>query len=136
FNVGAFVMTTDALSIFFWIAAMFTFWRAIEKSPRFSFYWPLTGLLIGLGFLGRFTNAFEAACVLLVLAFAPRLRQEFKRPGLYWLLGVFVLCTIPPIVWDAQHAWITLRHLRTPGSFGEDVGFRPLQPLQCFCEHF
>src|SRR2546423_1246559 len=136
FNVGAFVMTTDALSIFFWIAAMFAFWLAVEKSSRFSFWWPLTGLLIGLGFLSRFTNAFEIVCVLLVLAFAPRLRQEFKRPGLYWLLGVFVVCTIPPIVWNAQHAWITLLHLRTRGSLTEDVGFRPLEPLKFFGEHF
>lgn len=136
FNVGAFVMTTDALSIFFWIAAMFAFWLAAEKSPRFSFYWPLTGLLIGLGFLGRFTNAFEIVCVLLVLAFAPRLRQEFKRPGLYLLLGVFLVCTIPPIVWNAQHAWVTTTHLRTRGGLAEDVGFRPLEPLKFFGEHF
>ena len=33
FNIGAFVMTIDALSIFFWLAAMFTFWLALEKSP-------------------------------------------------------------------------------------------------------
>jgi 4-amino-4-deoxy-L-arabinose transferase-like glycosyltransferase len=136
FNVGAFVMTTDALSIFFWLAAMFSFWLAVEKSPRFSFWWPLTGLLIGLGFLSRFTNAFEIVCVLLVLAFAPRLRQEFKRPGLYCLLGVFLVCTIPPIVWNAQHAWITLTHLRTRGSLSENVGFRPLEPLKFFGEHF
>ena len=136
FNVGAFVMTTDALSIFFWIAAMFTFWLAVEKSLRFTFWWPLTGLLIGLGFLSRFTNAFEIVCVLLVLIFAPRLRQEFKRPGLYWLLGIFALCTIPPIAWNAQHAWVTLTHLRTRGSLSEDVGFRPLEPLKFFGEHF
>src|SRR5438477_5201995 len=45
-NIGAFVMTTDELSIFFWAAAMFAFWIAIEKTPRFTFWWPLTGLLI------------------------------------------------------------------------------------------
>src|SRR5213078_2056544 len=44
FNIGAFVMTIDALSIFFWLAAMFTFWLAAEKSPNFSWYWPLAGL--------------------------------------------------------------------------------------------
>ena len=135
-NVGAFVMTTDALSIFFWIAAMFTFWRAVEKSPQFSFYWPVTGLLIGLGFLSRWINALEIVCALLVLTLAPRLRQEFKRPGLYWLLGCFVICTIPPIIWNAQHAWITMVHLRTRGSLTDDVGFRPLEPLKFFCEHF
>jgi dolichyl-phosphate-mannose-protein mannosyltransferase len=136
FNVGAFVITTDALSIFFWTASMFTFWLAVEKSPRFSFWWPLTGLLIGLGFLSRFTNAFEVVCVLLVLAFAPRLRQEFKRPGLYWLLGIFIICMLPPIVWNAQHAWITLLHLRTRGSLTQHVGFRPLEPIKFFGEHF
>src|SRR5690242_19962045 len=77
FNIGAFVMTTDSLSIFFWIAAMYTFWLAVENSPRFSVWWLVTGLMIGLGFLSRFTNAFEVVCILFVLAFAPRLRQEF-----------------------------------------------------------
>ena len=136
FNIGAFVITTDALSIFFWMAAMFYFWLATEKSPRFTFWWPLTGLLIGLGFLSRWINALEIVCVLLVLAFAPRLRQEFKRPGLYLLIGTFVIFTIPPIIWNAQHAWITLTHLRTRGGLDEDVGFRPLEPLKFFGEHF
>src|ERR1700747_3047063 len=49
FNIGAFLMTIDALSIFFWLAAMFTFWLAVEKSAHLSWYWPVTGLLIGLG---------------------------------------------------------------------------------------
>src|SRR5213594_5011536 len=55
FNIGAVLMTIDALSIFFWVAAMFTFWLAVEKSPRFSWYWPVTGLLTGLGFLSKYT---------------------------------------------------------------------------------
>ena len=38
FNVGTLVITTDSLSIFFWMAAMFTFWLAVEKSPQVSFY--------------------------------------------------------------------------------------------------
>src|SRR5436309_6223948 len=56
FNIGAFVLTTDALSIFFWMAAMFTFWLATEKSPQFSWCWPLTGLLMGVGVLVRDTH--------------------------------------------------------------------------------
>src|SRR2546429_7179495 len=34
FNIGAFLMTIDSLSVFFWLAAMFTFWLALERSPR------------------------------------------------------------------------------------------------------
>jgi 4-amino-4-deoxy-L-arabinose transferase-like glycosyltransferase len=136
FNIGALLMTIDALSVFFWLAAMFTFWLALEKSPRFSWYWLLTGLLVGLGFLSKYTNAFELVSILLVLALAPRLRQEFARPGLYLLLGIFGLCTVPPIVWNAQHAWITLVHLQSRGGVGHGFGFHPVEILEFLGEHF
>ena len=136
FNIGAFVITIDALSIFFWLAAMFTFWLAVEKSPNFSWYWPLTGLLVGLGFLSKYTNALELVSIVLVLALAPRLRQEFKRPGLYSLLGVFAVCTVPPIVWNQQHAWITLVHLRSRGSLEHGFGFHPAEVLSFLGQHF
>src|SRR5213596_3727272 len=135
FNIGAFVMTIDVLSIFFWLAAMFTFWLAVEKSPNFSWYWPLTGLLVGLGFLSKYTNALELVSIVLVLALAPRLRQELKRPGLYSLLGVFAVCTVPPIVWNQQHAWITLVHLRSRGSLEHGFGFHPAEVLSFLGQH-
>src|SRR5213594_4071260 len=136
FNIGAFVMTIDALSIFFWLTAMFTFWLAVEKSPQFSWYWPLTGLLIGLGFLSKYTNALELVSIVLVLALATRLRREFARPGLYSLLGVFALCTVPPIIWNQQHAWVTLEHLRSRGSLDHGFGFRPVEVFSFLGQHF
>lgn len=136
FNVGSFVMTIDPLSIFFWTAAMFTFWLATERAPAFSWYWPATGLLIGLGFLCKYTNALQLVSVVLVLALAPRLRHEFKRPGLYTLLAAFVVCTIPPIVWNSRHAWITLTHLRSRGSLDQSFGFHPSELLTFLGQHF
>jgi hypothetical protein len=136
FNIGAFLMTIDPLSIFFWSAAMFAFWLAVEQSPRFPWYWPATGLLIGLGFLCKYTNGLEFISVVLVLALAPRFRQEFARPSLYVLTGVFALCTVPPILWNAQHAWITLRHLRSRGSLEQSFGFHPVELLAFLGEHF
>ena len=136
FNLGAFLMTIDPLSIFFWTAAMFTFWLACERSPQFSFYWPATGLLIGLGFLSKYTNGLEIISVVLVLALAPRLRHEFKRARLYSLLGVLALCTIPPIIWNARHAWITLVHLRSRGTLDRAFGLHPLELLKFLGEHF
>src|SRR5213596_1476846 len=136
FNIGAFLMTIDALSVFFWLAAMFTFWLAVEKSPHFSWYWLLTGLLIGLGFLSKYTNALELVSIVLVLALAPRLRREFARPALYSLLGVFALCTVPPIIWNQQHAWVTLGHLRSRGSLDHGFGFRPVEVLSFVGQHF
>ena len=136
FSVGAFVMTIDPLSIFFWVAAMIAFWAAVERTPQSSFYWPVTGLLIGAGFLCKYTNALEIVSVLLVLAFVPRLHAEFKRPGLYALLGGFILCTLPPIIWNAQHAWVTVAHLRARGGLNESAGLHPVELLRFLLEHF
>ncbi len=136
FNIGSFLITIDPLSIFFWLAAMFTFWLALEQSPRFSWFWPITGLLIGLGFLCKYTNALELVSVILVLVLAPRLRQEFIRPGFYLLVGIFALCTVPPIVWNAQHAWITLAHLRSRGGIETGFGIHPVELLKFLGEHF
>lgn len=136
FNLGALVLTIDPLSIFFWVAAFYTFWLALERSPAFSWWWPLTGLLIGLGFLCKFTNALELVSILLVLILIRRLRTEFRRPNLYFLLIVFALCTIPPLLWNSQHAWITLAHLKSRGSLDEAPGFHPLELLTFLGEHF
>ncbi|MEO6872571.1 MAG: glycosyltransferase family 39 protein [Chthoniobacterales bacterium] len=136
FNLGSLVMTIDPLSIFFWAAAFYTFWIALEKSPEFSWWWPFTGLLIGLGFLCKFTNTLELVSVILVLALTPRLRREFTRINLYSLVAVFAVCLIPPIVWNEQHAWITLAHLKSRGSLDSAPGFHPLELLSFLGEHF
>ena len=34
FNVGGVLMTIDPLSVFFWVAAIFCVWLALERSPR------------------------------------------------------------------------------------------------------
>jgi len=136
FNVGNFVMTIDPLSIFFWTAAMFTFWLALERAPNFSWFWPATGLLIGIGFLCKYTNALELVSIIIVLALVPRLRREFKSSRLYSLLGVFALCTLPAVVWNKEHAWITLAHLRTRGSLDYAPGVHPTELLGFLAMHF
>jgi hypothetical protein len=136
FNIGSFVMTIDPLSIFFWTAAMITFWFAAEKAPQFSFYWPVTGLLLGLGFLCKYTNALELLSILLVLAMAPRLRSEFRRPGIYVLLGVFAVFLLPPLIWNAQHAWVTIGHLESRGSLDRGFSFHFQELFTFLAEHF
>jgi len=136
FNIGSFVMTIDPLSLFFWTAAMFTFWLVLERSPQFSLYWPLTGLLIGLGFLCKYTNALELISIVIVLALVPRFRREFRQPGLYSLGAVFLVCTLPPILWNRSHAWATLGHLRSRGSLEQAPGFNPLELLEFLGMHF
>jgi hypothetical protein len=125
FNIGAILMTIDPLSIFLWAASVYTFWLALEKSPAFSWWWPFTGLLIGLGFLAKYTNAMELLSILLLLAFTRRYRRELLGPGFWSMLIVALLCTIPVVVWNSQHAWITLVHLKARGGLNTGFAVRP-----------
>jgi hypothetical protein len=47
-----------------------------------------------------------------------------------------VVCTIPPIIWNKQHAWVTLMHLRSRGSLEEGFGFHPRELLTFISQHF
>jgi 4-amino-4-deoxy-L-arabinose transferase-like glycosyltransferase len=136
FSVGGLLMTIDPLSIFFWTAALFAFWMALERAPAWSLYWPLTGLLIGCGFLCKYTNAMQLISILLVLGINTKLRREFRAPGLYTLLAGFLICTTPVIVWNARHEWITVAHLQARGGLDSAFAIRPLAFLEFLGAHF
>src|SRR6266404_3729630 len=134
--LGAFLMTIDPLSLFFWVAAMFSFWCVVEKSPKFSWHWPLTGVLIGLGFLCKYTNVFELLSIIVVLALIPKLRVEFRRPGFYLMLVIFAAFCVPPVRWNQERGWATVAHLKSRGGVNQGVGFHPLEFLSFIGEHF
>ena len=136
FNVGNLVMTIDPLSIFFWVAAMYVFWLALERTPTGLWLWAATGLLIGLGFLCKYTNAFELLSIVLVLALVPRHRREFKRAGFYLLLAAFAVCLVPPLLWNYQHTWVTVAHLQSRGGLDQPLGLHPTEVLGFLGAHF
>jgi Dolichyl-phosphate-mannose-protein mannosyltransferase len=130
FNVGAVVMTIDPLSIFFWAASVYTFWLALDKSPAFSWWWPFTGLLIGLGFLAKYTNAMELLSILIILGSTRRYRRDLLGAGFWSMLVIALLCTVPVIVWNQDHAWITLVHLSARGGLNTRFALHPGAFLQ------
>jgi 4-amino-4-deoxy-L-arabinose transferase-like glycosyltransferase len=132
FNVGSIVMTIDPLSICFWAAALLTLWCALELSPRFSWWWPLTGALIGAGFLAKYTNAFQLFSTLFFLLAVPKYRGELRRFGFYSLLLCFLPFLLPPVIWNQQHDWITLEHLAARGGLDKAFAVRPLAFPQFF----
>src|SRR5262249_32188273 len=46
-------------------------------------------------------------------------RMQLTRPGPYLALLINLLCTIPVIVWNSQHDWITLTHLSERGGLDQ-----------------
>ena len=116
FNAGALLMTIDAPSIFFWAASLCTLWLALEKSPAFSWWWVLTGLLTGVGFLCKMTNAAIFASVALLLLMTPRYRGELIGRGFWAMLLVFIPFVVPAALWNQSHGWPTTTHLAARGG--------------------
>ena len=135
FNAGSMLMTIDALSIFLWIAAMLMVWHALHRASKWTIYWPLAGLMIGLGFLAKYTNALLLLSIALLLIAHRRWRGQLRKPGPYLALGVFLLCTIPVLVWNGQNDWITVTHLKERGDLDEVTGFKPFEALVFFLGH-
>jgi 4-amino-4-deoxy-L-arabinose transferase-like glycosyltransferase len=106
FNIQSVLITVDSLSIFFWVAALYTFWLAIERSPKFSVFWPLAGVVIGLGFLCKYENAMGLVSISLFLLVVPKYRSEFGRPNFYTLLLGFAPFLAPPVLWNLRHDWL------------------------------
>jgi 4-amino-4-deoxy-L-arabinose transferase-like glycosyltransferase len=111
FNSESVHLTVDSLSIFWWVAALYLFWLAIERSPRFSIFWPASGVVIGLGFLCKYENAIELVSALLFLWVVPKYRGELRRPNFYLLLVCFAPFLAPPILWNMRHDWLGLDQL-------------------------
>lgn len=136
-HVGSVLMTIDPLSIFFWMLAIFTLWLAVEphaaeeaeEHPGWSFWWPVTGAVIGFGFLCKWTNAMQLVSVVLFLLSSPRLRVHFRKPGFWSMLLTFSVFAIPPILWNAKHSWITFTHVTRRGGIGTGLAINPGEPF-------
>ncbi len=108
--VGSTLMTVDPLLVLFWTAAMVVGWRAVQPTGTTQ-QWLATGLLMGLGFLSKYTAAIQIASFALFIALWQPARAQLRRPGPWLALGVFVLCMLPVIIWNSQHGWITIHHV-------------------------
>lgn len=108
--IGTILFTVDAPLVFSWTAAMVYGWRAVQRTGRLR-DWIWTGVWIGFGFLSKYAGLLQwIPLVLFILLWVPA-RVHLRRPGLYVGLLVSLVFTVPVLVWNAQHDWITLTHL-------------------------
>ncbi|HEY8966746.1 MAG TPA: glycosyltransferase family 39 protein [Candidatus Methylacidiphilales bacterium] len=119
FAVGSFLMTIDPLSVFFWVWAANLFLDALEKDRLRD--WALCGLAVGLGFLSKPINPVELIGFLAFGIAVPRHRKAVLGKGGLVLLATFAVCTLPVLLWNQQHGWVTVRHIEHRGDL--DRGF-------------
>ena len=120
--VGATLMTIDPLSVLFWCLAMFTGWKAVQSDGTTS-QWLQVGLWSGLGLLSKYTNLLQLVGWVLIFASWKPSRIHLRRPGPWLALVIVVLSSLPIVIWNAQHGWITAKHVASDGHLGEPLRF-------------
>ncbi|MEW6302107.1 MAG: glycosyltransferase family 39 protein [Verrucomicrobiota bacterium] len=121
--VGSTLMTVDPLNVLFWTAAMVSGWHAIQKDSTKHWLW--TGLWMGLGFLSKYTSLFQLLSFAVFFAVWPAARAQLKRPGPSLALVINALCSLPVLLWNQQHGWITVKHLENRAGLEQAWQFRP-----------
>jgi 4-amino-4-deoxy-L-arabinose transferase-like glycosyltransferase/membrane-associated phospholipid phosphatase len=114
-GVGSVLMTIDPPLVLCWCLAMVAGWRALQPAGL-TRDWLLTGLWIGLGFLCKYSALYLLVCLAsFFLLYAPA-RVHLRRPGPWLALVVAGLCTLPVLVWNSRHDWITATHVASNAS--------------------
>jgi 4-amino-4-deoxy-L-arabinose transferase-like glycosyltransferase len=127
-TAGATLMTIDAPYTCCWGWALVCGYQALARGGKWA--WPLTGLLVGLGILAKYTMVLWLPSAGLMLLTCPEGRRLLWQPG-FWIMSVVAAaCCLPMFVWNIQHDWVSVRHVSTLAGFRDGGGsMRLLGPL-------
>jgi len=128
-GVGSILMTIDPPLVLCWTWALVAGWRAVQPEGR-TRDWLETGIAMGLAFLCKYSALYLIVCFGIFFWLWRPARWQLRKPGPWLAMGIFLVCSLPVVIWNAQHQWITLNHVA--GNAGLYKQWRPT--LQYFGE--
>ncbi|MDR1382675.1 MAG: glycosyltransferase family 39 protein [Planctomycetaceae bacterium] len=93
---------------FFWIAALYFLYLALEKNKKR--YWILTGVALGLGMYCKFAIVVLIVAILIFMFCEPRARKHWKTSRPYLSIGGCFLIVFPLLAWILQHHFQQLNY--------------------------
>jgi hypothetical protein len=114
------LMTIDAPYTCCWGWALVFAYQAVFGKSRWA--WPLTGLMVGLGILAKYTMVVFVPSLALFLLTSREHRRLLLGRGFWSMCLVGALCCVPIVVWNIAHDWVSLKHV------GGLAGLRPDEP--------
>lgn len=94
---------------FWWVLAAYLALRLINSGdPR---WWFAIGAVIGLGMMTRYTMGFFALGIAAAVVLTDN-RRHLASPWLWGGVAVSLLMFLPNFIWQAQHDFVALDHLR------------------------
>ncbi len=112
FALGAVFAAPDAPFSFFWMLALWCFWRALIFGSTID--WLATGLAVGLTAMSKLTAVFLVLALPAFLLTSPTHRRWVRRPEPYLATLVSIAVVAPLIAWNARYHWILIHKSRSP----------------------
>ena len=106
-RAGAVLMTIDPPFLACWCWGLVCVWRGVETNRRG--WWAGAGGCVAIGTLAKYTMALFPAAVVGYLLF--HRRSEFRKAGVWLLLAGAAIGWVPVVVWNAEHDWVSFRHV-------------------------
>lgn len=107
---GSVLMTIDPPLVLCWTWALIAGWRALQPDGE-TRDWASVGVAMGLAFLCKYSALYQIICFAIFFALWPPARRQLQKPGPWLALGIFLVCTLPVLIWNSQHGWITVHHV-------------------------
>jgi len=127
FAVGTSLMTPDIVYVFFWTWAALAFWKAKDQTRLAP--WVVTGALVGLGMLAKYTAAIELICFAIFCLWHAPSRRHLRAPSFAVMVTTAFLFLVPGVFWNWQHGWPTIHWLVHRGTLDEPIHLQPLSAL-------
>lgn len=134
-SLSSMVISTDALLLFFWSAALFLFFKLInhEGSENQSIVTPaLLGAAIGFGFLSKYAMVYFLISLVLVYVFSKK-----TLGGKTALIASIVALAIvaPNIYWNFNHGFQTITHTAANANWQQGL-VHPIQLIEFLLAQF
>jgi hypothetical protein len=120
FSAGFSLMTIDAPYTCCWGWALVLGYQAVFRGSAWA--WPVTGLLVGVGILAKYTMMLWLLSFALFLVASADRRALLARPGFWIMATIATICTVPILWWNLNHDWVSVRHVTGQAGLG---GQRP-----------
>ncbi len=125
--VGSSIMTIDAPYTCLWGLALVVGLFAVRGGSLLA--WMELGVLVGLGILAKYTMVLFIPSLGLFLLSNPQDRS-LLRSGRFWIMTAVAAFSCSPIlIWNAEHDWVTVRHLLGLSGIKADAAEPPIHWL-------
>jgi hypothetical protein len=121
------LMTIDSPYTACWGWALVLGYEAAVRERRWA--WPLAGVVVGIGILAKYTMVLWLPSIMLFLLTSAEGRRQLRQPGFWIACVIAAFFALPILIWNAQHDWVTFRHVGVQAGVDHSKGIRWIGPI-------